>query len=155
MTGSLNNVIRVPHPKDWLDANLSEPCKGAEVVTLKWQSVGVLLVGENHFQCNGSVARQSLSDWVCSFLCHPRQKTREWVRGSLVRWSTSDKVSAAFLVVLVTVFISRSPQNHKTGSHAASVTCLAYFRDMVGQTVLGLVDTGNLMNSKVFHLHGN
>lgn len=30
MNSSLNNVMRLPHPKDLLDANLSEPCKGAE-----------------------------------------------------------------------------------------------------------------------------
>lgn len=44
------------------------------------------------------------------------------------------------------------PEAHRATrqeTHAASVTCLACFRDMVGQAVLSLVDPGNLMHSSI------
>lgn len=83
---------------------------------LPWSDSQWVISGQNHFHCNGPVARQSLSDWVSSFLFHPRQTPREWVRGGPVRRPAGDKVTAALLVVWATVFTSRSPQNHQTGS---------------------------------------
>lgn len=60
-----------------------------------------------------------------------------------------DRVSATFFIVLATVFTCRRPQNHKTGTHAASVTCLTYFNNVVGQIILALFVPQNLMNSSI------
>lgn len=118
---------------------MSEPCKGAEVVTLKWQWVGDLLAVENHFHCNRSVARQSLEDWVSSFLCHPGQKSGSGLEAAQLDYPLVTKCQLPSSLFWP-LFTSRSPQHRKTGTHAASVTCLTCFRDMVGQDVFSLKD---------------
>lgn len=136
------------HPKDLFDANLSEPFKGAEVVTLKWQWVGVLFAGENHFLCNRSVAQQSLSGLVSSFLCHPKQNPGSGLEAAQLNDPLFTKCQ---LPPLLFQPLCLSPGAHKTTRQEPMrpVTNLTCFRKMVGQAASALVDPGNLVHSNI------